>query len=59
MKLVFDVADVAAFRAEAERNGLVFGPIHQADGYVFSNAKNPSGNPVQASSRALRRTRTA
>ena len=55
VKLVFDVKDVATFRAEAERKGLVFGPIHQADGYAFSNAKDPSGNPVQISSRALRR----
>lgn len=54
VKLVFDVKDVAAFRAEAETGGLVFGPIHQADGYVFSNAEDPAGNPVQISSRAFR-----
>ena len=56
VKLVFDVKDVAAFRAEAAKAGLVFGPIHQAEGYVFSNAKDPSGNPVQVSSRAWRGT---
>ena len=54
VKLVFDVEDVAAFRAEAETGGLVFGPIHQADGYDFSNARDPAGNPVQISSRAFR-----
>ncbi|HEX8049272.1 MAG TPA: VOC family protein, partial [Rhizobium sp.] len=30
-------------------------PLHQADGYVFANAKDPSGNPIAISSRAFRR----
>lgn len=53
VKLVFDVPDVAAFCAEAARNGLEFGAIHRADGYAFANAKDPSGNSVSVSSRAF------
>ncbi|MEL6170010.1 MAG: VOC family protein [Pseudomonadota bacterium] len=53
VKLVFDVEDVAAFCTAAERRGLTFGSIHQADGYSFANAKDPSGNSVQVSSRAF------
>lgn len=54
MKLVFDVADVPAFCAEARENGLDFGPIHDAGNYVFANAKDPSGNPISVSGRAFR-----
>ncbi|MEO1308295.1 MAG: VOC family protein [Pseudomonadota bacterium] len=53
VKLVFDVEDVASFRETALLNGLSFGPVHKADGYVFSNAKDPSGNSIQVSSRAF------
>ncbi|MFN7025099.1 MAG: VOC family protein [Pseudorhizobium sp.] len=52
VKLVFDVEDVPEFLRLAVDKGLVFGPIHQADGYVFANAKDPSGNSVSVSSRA-------
>ena len=55
VKLVFDVEDVEAFRAKCAAEGLEFGPLHQADGYVFANAKDPSGNPIAISSRAFRR----
>ena len=51
VKLVFDVPDVEAFCAMAKENGLVFGKIHEADGYQFANAKDPSKNSVQVSSR--------
>ena len=54
VKLVFDVADVAAFCEAARRDGLEFGPIHQADGYAFANARDPSQNPLSVSSRAFR-----
>jgi predicted enzyme related to lactoylglutathione lyase len=54
IKLVFDVADVPGFCAACEKAGLRFGPIHQADGYVFANAKDPSGNAISVSSRAFR-----
>ena len=53
VKLVFDVRDVVAFCENAAQNGLIFSRPHQADGYVFANAKDPSGNSVQVSSRAF------
>ncbi len=55
VKLVFDVADVKAFCDSRAQEGLEFGPIHQADGYVFANAKDPSKNPISVSSRAFRK----
>ena len=51
VKLVFDVEDVEAFCRDAERRGLKFGSIHQADGYCFANAKDPANNSVSVSSR--------
>ncbi|WP_454816667.1 VOC family protein [Labrys neptuniae] len=54
VKLVFDVEDVDAFCGLSARNGLVFGPVHPADGYRFANAKDPCGNPVSVSSRHAR-----
>ena len=54
VKLVFDVEHVEAFRTKCAEEGLEFGPIHQADGYVFANAKDPSGNSISISSRAFR-----
>jgi len=57
VKLVFDVADVEAFAARCTANGLSFGFLHQADGYVFANARDPSGNPISISSRAFRKRR--
>ncbi|MCC1481844.1 VOC family protein [Roseibaca sp. Y0-43] len=52
-KLVFDVPDVPAFCDRAAQDGLRFGPLHRADGYCFANAKDPSGNAIQVSSRAF------
>ncbi|ENN87478.1 glyoxalase/bleomycin resistance protein/dioxygenase [Rhizobium freirei PRF 81] len=54
VKLVFDVEHVEAFRARCAEEGLEFGPLHQADGYAFANAKDPSGNSISISSRAFR-----
>ncbi|MBW4706865.1 VOC family protein [Roseobacter sp. YSTF-M11] len=51
VKLVFAVADVAAFCDDRSARGLTFGPLHQADGYVFANTKDPSGNSVSVSGR--------
>ena len=51
VKLVFACKDVPAFCAAAAKRGLQFGKIHQADGYVFANAKDPSGNSVSVSER--------
>ena len=53
VKLVFDVEDVAAFCDAARADGLAFGKIHQAEGYSFANAKDPSNNSIQVSSRAF------
>ncbi len=55
VKLVFDVEDVPGFCEERAKHGLVFGPLHQADGYVFANGHDPCGNPISLSSRAYRR----
>ncbi|WP_299735981.1 VOC family protein [uncultured Roseobacter sp.] len=51
VKLVFTVADVPAFCNASATKGLVFGSLHHADGYVFANAKDPSGNSVSVSGR--------
>lgn len=54
VKLSFHVQDVEAFAIEAEKNGLKFGVIHEANGYHFANAKDPDKNSVSISSRAFR-----
>lgn len=54
VKLVFDVTDVAGFKAKAAQRGLAFGPIHDADSYSFANAKDPAQNTIQISSRAFK-----
>jgi predicted enzyme related to lactoylglutathione lyase len=54
VKLSFHVQDVVAFIAKASCDGLEFGSVHQADGYVFANAKDPDGNSISVSSRAFR-----
>lgn len=54
VKLVFDIQDVEDFRDHCRKQGLDFGPVHKADGYLFANARDPSGNPVSISSRAFR-----
>ena len=53
VKLVFDVEDVEAFCRASAAKGLKFGPIHQADGYSFANAKDPAKNSLSVSSRAF------
>ncbi len=58
VKLVFDVQDVVGFCARCAVEGLEFGPVHQADGYVYANAKDPSGNAISVSSRAYRVSRS-
>ncbi|MGR9344918.1 VOC family protein [Rhizobium leguminosarum] len=55
VKLVFDVDDVEAFCRRCAENGLEFGPIHKADGYLFANAKDPCQNSISVSSRAFRK----
>lgn len=53
VKLNFDVADVEAFARGAKKHGLVFGPLHDGLGYVFANAKDPSGNSISISGRTV------
>lgn len=53
IKLVFGVADVRAFKAERAAAGLQFGPVHDAAGHCFANAKDPAGNAISISSRGL------
>jgi len=55
VKLVFDVRDVDAFCVASRAKGLEFGSIHQADGYQFANARDPSGNSISVSSRTFRK----
>ena len=55
VKLVFDVEDVEAFSGRCAKDGLIFGALHRADGYVFANGRDPSDNPISISSRAFRR----
>jgi len=54
VKLSFHVEDVVAFAEKAAGEGLKFGPVHQANGYAFANAKDPDNNSVSISSRAFR-----
>lgn len=55
VKLSFDVQDVEGFKKRSAELGLVFGATHQANGYSFSNAKDPDKNSISISSRAFRR----
>ncbi|WP_119392434.1 VOC family protein [Taklimakanibacter lacteus] len=57
VKLVFDVEDVEGFCALAAKNGLVFSALHQGEGYVFANARDPARNSISVSSRAFRESR--
>jgi len=54
IKLVFDVEDIESFKANALENGLKFGATHSCDGYSYANARDPSKNLVQISSRPFK-----
>ncbi len=56
VKLVFDVEDVEAFCANCGKNGLVFSALHQGQGYVFANARDPDKNSISVSGRAYRKS---
>lgn len=56
VKLAFAVEDVRHFCEVSAGRGLEFGPLHQADGYVYANARDPSGNPISVSSRRFRKS---
>lgn len=51
VKLVFTCADVVDFCETSRTKGLQIGPLHHSDGYVFANAKDPSGNSISVSGR--------
>ena len=51
VKLVFQVEDIEGFKAKSAKAGLKFGATHSGPNYAFANAKDPSGNSVQISSR--------
>lgn len=51
VKLVFAVPNVKQFIADRAAHGLAFGPIHDATGYCFANAKDPAGNSISISDR--------
>ncbi|MBJ9986182.1 VOC family protein [Acinetobacter sp. S40] len=55
IKLVFSVEDIASFKSLCLSKGLIFGAIHQANGYQFANAKDTEGNSVSISSRIFRK----
>lgn len=57
IKIVFGVADVQTFVTERERAGLKFGPIHDTGEFQFANTKDPAGNSVSISSRAMKSLR--
>lgn len=59
VKLNFEVDDVIAFARAAKTRGLVFGPLHDGMGYVYANAKDPSGNSISISGRSLAAARSA
>ena len=59
VKLNFDVDDVPAFSRAAKKRGLIFGALHDGMGYVFANAKDPSGNSISISGRAAAAARSA
>jgi predicted enzyme related to lactoylglutathione lyase len=49
VKLLFDVADVAAAREEHAKKGLKFGPILRGPNYHFANARDPAKNLISIS----------
>ena len=51
VKLVFACDDVESFCKTSRQRGLSFGALHKGHGYVFANAKDPSGNSASVSGR--------
>jgi catechol 2,3-dioxygenase-like lactoylglutathione lyase family enzyme len=52
-KVVFEVEDVHAAKAEFSKEGLEFGKVWEGAGYAFADAVDPAGNPIQISSRGV------
>jgi len=53
VKLMFDVADVAAMKEEQAKKGLMFGAIHKGPTYQFANARDPERNLISISNAYL------
>ncbi len=49
VKIIFDVADVPAYKEHQARLGLKFGPISRGPDYQYSNARDPAKNLIQIS----------
>ena len=49
VKLIFDVADVPAYKEHQARLGLKFGTISRGPDYQYCNARDPAKNLVQIS----------
>lgn len=54
IKIVFDVADIEAFKKICLKKGLKFGSTHPCDGYAYANARDPAKNLIQISSRSFK-----
>jgi len=52
-KIVFGVVDVHSAKKQLAARGLKFGKVFDLDGFAFSNASDPEGNPIQISSRGI------
>ncbi len=55
VKIVFDVADIEAYKQTSLKQGLKFGTTHKGQGYTFANARDPAKNLIQISSRAYKK----
>ncbi len=49
VKLIFDVADVPAYKEYQASLGLKFGPISKGPNYQYANARDPAKNLIQIS----------
>jgi predicted enzyme related to lactoylglutathione lyase len=52
-KIVFGVVDVHTAKKQFAARGLKFGKVYDLDGFAFTNASDPEGNPIQISSRGM------
>ncbi len=53
-KISFGVKDVMAAKAQLEKRGLKFGPIHFTPNSDFCNGKDPEGNHLSIGNRGLK-----
>jgi hypothetical protein len=48
-QFVFDVEDAERFCERCEKAGFAFDVLHRSNSYVFTNARDPAGNPISVS----------